>query len=305
MVRKLTFAILILVLLSACAPAVATPAAISLTDDLGRTVTLAGPAQQVISLAPSNTEILFAIGAGEQVVGRDETSDYPEEAQALPTVGGWAGFSSESIVALHPDLVLAADTIPAELVASLENLGLTVYRLPNPLTLEELYTNLETVGTLTGHEEDAANLVESLQERVAAVDAKIATVTERPTVYYELDATDPTKPYIAGRAGPTNFVDPLITRAGGANIGAELESEWPQISLEQLVVADPQFILLGDAAYGETPEKVAERVGWDVLTAVQTGQVYPIDYHLLSIPGPRLVDGLETLAKLFHPELFE
>jgi iron complex transport system substrate-binding protein len=329
MSRKLTFAILTFaLLLTACGQVLAedgptrtsTPVATSteiptlaptadtsiiLTDDLGRTVTLAGPAQRVISLAPSNTEILFAIGAGAQVVGRDETSDYPEQANPLPTVGGWSGFSSESIVALHPDLVLAADTIPAELIASLENLGLTVYRLPNPLTLEDLYANLGTVGTLTGHASDSAALVESLKARVAAVDAKIADVTERPTVYYELDATDPTKPYIAGRAGPTNFVDPLITRAGGANIGAQLQSEWPQISLEQLVVANPQIILLGDAAYGETPEKVATRTGWNVLTAIQTGQVYPIDYHLVSIPGPRLVDGLEVLAKLLHPDLFK
>jgi iron complex transport system substrate-binding protein len=329
MSRKLTFAILTFVLLlTACGHILAgdgptrtsTPVAtsteipslaptadtsITLTDDLGRTVTLAGPAQRIISLAPSNTEILFAIGAGEQVVGRDETSDYPEEANPLPTVGGWSGFSTESIVALHPDLVLAADTIPAELVATLENLGLTVYRLPNPLTLEELYANLGTVGALTGHETDAAALVESLKARVAAVDAKIATVTEHPTVYYELDATDPTKPYIAGHAGPTNFVDPLITRAGGASIGAQLQSEWPQISLEQLVAANPQFVLLGDTAYGETPEKVAARTGWNMLTAVQTGRVYPIDYHLVSLPGPRLVDGLETLAKLLHPDLFK
>jgi iron complex transport system substrate-binding protein len=329
MFRKLTFAILTFVLLlAACGqvlegdgptrtstpvatsteiptPAPTADTSIILTDDLGRTVTLAGPAQRIISLAPSNTEILFAIGAGAQVVGRDETSDYPEEAKPLPTVGGWSGFSSESIVALHPDLVLAADTNPPELVASLENLGLTVYRLPNPLTLEELYANLGTVGALTGHETDAAALDESLKARVAAVDAKIATVTEHPTVYYELDATDPTKPYIAGHAGPTNFVDPLITRAGGANIGAQLQSEWPQISLEQLVSANPQIILLGDAAYGETPEKVATRTGWNVLTAVQTGRLYPIDYHLVSIPGPRLVDGLEALAKLLHPDLFK
>jgi iron complex transport system substrate-binding protein len=314
MSRKLAFGLLIATLvLAACGPSktaipatlLSTAAPIVLTDDLGRTVTLAGPAQRVISLAPSNTEILFAIGAGAQVVGRDETSDYPEQAKPLPTVGGWSGFSSESIVALHPDLVLAADTIPAELVASLENLGLIVYRLPNPLTLEELYLNLGTVGALTGHASDAAALVESLKARVAAVDAKIATVTERPTVYYELDATDPTKPYIAGHAGPTNFVDPLITRAGGANIGAQLQSEWPQISLEQLVATNPQIILLGDAAYGETPEKIATRTGWNVLTAVQTGQVYPIDYHLVSIPGPRLVDGLEELAKLLHPDLFK
>jgi len=326
--RKLTFAILIVLLLTACgqaattnapartssplpvststAVAAPTSAGITLTDGMDRTVTLAGPAQRVVSLAAANTEILYAIGAGSQVVGRDTFSDYPDAAQSVQDIGGSMGeYNTEAIVALQPDLVLAGGINPTELVASLEQLGLTVYFLPNPETLEEMFANLETVAKLTGHEAEAAVLVDSLKARLAALDAKIATVSNRPTVYYELDATDPTKPYTAGRAGPTNFVDALITRAGGTNIGSQMQSEWPQISLEQLVVDDPQVILLGDAAYGETPETVAARPGWDVLSAVRDGHVYPLDYHLVSLPGPRLVDGLETLAKLLHPDLFK
>jgi iron complex transport system substrate-binding protein len=203
---------------------------------------------------------------------------------------------------LQPDLVLAGGINPPELVASLEQLGLTVYLLPNPVTLEEMYTNLQTVGTLTGHEADAAALVESLKARVAAVDEKIATVIERPIVFYEFDATDPAKPYTYG---PGTFGDLLIQRAGGTNIGAQLQGQWMQISLEQLVVANPDMILLGDTAYGETPEKVATRPGWEVLAAVKDGKVYPFDDDLVSRPGPRLVDGLEALAKLLHPELFK
>ena len=326
--RKLTFAILIVLLLTACgqaattnapartssplpvststAVAAPTSAGITLTDGMDRTVTLAGPAQRVVSLAAANTEILYAIGAGSQVVGRDTFSDYPDAAQSVQDIGGSMGeYNTEAVVALQPDLVLAGGINPTELVASLEQLGLTVYFLPNPETLEEMFANLETVAKLTGHEAEAAVLVDSLKARLAALDAKIATVSNRPTVYYELDATDPTKPYTAGRAGPTNFVDALITRAGGTNIGSQMQSEWPQISLEQLVVDDPQVILLGDAAYGETPETVAARPGWDVLSAVRDGHVYPLDYHLVSLPGPRLVDGLETLAKLLHPDLFK
>jgi iron complex transport system substrate-binding protein len=265
-------------------------------------VTLAAPAQRVVSLAASNTEILYAVGAGAQVVGRDEASNYPEAAASVPTVGGWSGFSSEAIVALQADLVLAGGINPPELVASLEQLGLTVYLLPNPTTLEEMYANLETVGALTGHEAEAAALVASLQARVAAVDAKIATATAHPSVFYEFDATDPAKPYTYG---PGTFGDLLIQRAGGTNIGAQLQGQWVQISLEQLVVADPQMILLGDAAYGETPEKVAARPGWETLSAVKAGKVYPFNDDLVSRPGPRLVDGLEALAKLLHPELFK
>jgi len=319
MFRKLLFALLIVTLLAACGPArTSTPAAVSteppaspvpavpsitLTDGLNRTVTLAGPAQRVVSLAPANTEILFAIGAGAQVVGRDMFSDYPADATSIADIGGSMGeFNLEAILALHPDLVLAGGINTPELVASLEQLGLTVFFLPNPTTLEEMYTNLETVARLTGHESETAALVDSLKARVAAVDEKILPISNDPTVYYELDATDPTKPYTAG---PGSFVDLLIARAGGINIGAELQGQWAQISLEQLVVANPAIIILGDAAYGETPEKVAQRPGWGTLAAIQTGQVFPIDDNLVSRPGPRLVDGLEAMAKLLHPGAFK
>jgi iron complex transport system substrate-binding protein len=288
---------------SATAPLpTSTTISLTYTDGLGRTLTFSGPAQRVVSLAASNTEILYAVGAGAQVVGRDEASNYPEAAASVPTVGGWGGFSNEAIVALKPDLVLAGGITSPELVASLEQLGLTVYLLPNPTTLEELFTNLETVGALTGHDADAATLVASLKARVAAVDAKVATVTSRPTVFYEFDATDPTKPYTYG---PGTFGDLLIQRAGGTNIGAQLPDPWAQISLEQLVVANPEMLLLGDAAYGETPEKVSARPGWETLSAIKTGKVFPFNDDLVSRPGPRLVDGLEALAKLLHPELFK
>jgi iron complex transport system substrate-binding protein len=134
------------------------------------------------------------------------------------------------------------------------------------------------------------------------MDIKINPLSSAPTVYYELDATDSTKPYTVG---PGTFVDLLIDRAGGINIGATLSSQYPQISLEQLVVSNPAIIILGDSAYGETPAKVSARPGWGTLTAVQTGQIYPFDDNLVSRPGPRLVDGLEALAKLFHPDLFK
>jgi iron complex transport system substrate-binding protein len=322
MFRKFLIMLLSSSLLAACGPAqMPTPVAVAsvpfatavpsatpfppihMTDDLNRTVALTGPAQRVVSLAPSNTEILFAIGAGAQVIGRDETSDYPAQALSLPTIGGYGGFNLEAIVALHPDLVLAqgGGFNSPELVSSLEKLGLTVYVLPNPSTLEEMYANLETVALLTAHETETATLVESLKGRVAAVDAKILPISYGPTVYYELDATDPTKPYTAG---PGSFIDLLITRAGGINIGAGLQGQWAQISLEQLVLANPAIILLGDAAYGETPGKVSQRPGWETLTAIQSGQVFPFDDNLVSRPGPRLVDGLEALARLLHPGVF-
>jgi iron complex transport system substrate-binding protein len=277
--------------------------ALTLTDGLYREVTLAGPAQRIVSLAPSNTEILFAVGAGDQVVGRDEFADFPEEAKTVESVGGSMGqYSTEAILALEPDLVLAAEINPPELVKQLEDLGLTVYYLKNPLTLEEMYGNLEIVGQLTGN--DVSELVDSLKARVAAVDEKIATVTERPVVFYEIDASDASKPFTYG---PGTFGDLLITRAGGTNLAIEagITDTYPQVSLEQIVATDPDLIVLGDSMWGITPEAVKARAGWENITAVQEDRIFPFDDNLVSRPGPRLVDGLEQLAKLLHPELFE
>jgi iron complex transport system substrate-binding protein len=305
MLRKTLLITLLIALMTAgaCAPqATPTTAPITLSDGLGREVKLAAPAQKIISLAPSNTEILFAIGAGSQVVGRDNLSDYPEAAKAATDIGSaFEALNTELIVSLQPDLVLAAEINTADQVKALEDLGLTVYYLKNPTTLEELYTNLEIVAQLTGHEVDAAQLLEDLKARVAAVDEKIATATEKPTAFYELDATDPAKPYTVGKG---TFITLLIERAGGQNIAGDLDG-YPQLSLEQVVAADPDFIILGDSAYGITPESVATRPGWDGLSAVTNNQVFPFDDNLVSRPGPRLVEGLEALAKLLHPELFQ
>jgi len=309
MFRKIFLLTLLLALFSAgCGPAstltgVPAPAsaAITLTDGLGRSVVLKEAAQRIVSLAPSNTEILFAVGAGDRVVGRDEFSDYPPEAATIESVGGSMGeYSVEAIVALKPDLVLAAEINAPELVKQLEDLGLTVYYLKNPATLEEMYVNLEIVAQLTG--EDPVKLTDSLKARVAAVDEKIMPLSARPSVFYEIDATDPAKPYTYG---PGTFGDLLITRAGGFNIGRDLTDPYPQISLEQIVVSNPMVILLGDSIWGVTAESVVARSGWGTIEAVIQNHIFPIDDNLISRPGPRLVDGLEQLAKLLHPGVFE
>jgi iron complex transport system substrate-binding protein len=276
---------------------------LTLTDGLGREVSLPAPAQRVISLAPSTTEILFAVGAGGQVVGRDEFSDYPVEAKNLPSVGGaFTDYNAEAIVALKPDLILAAGINTPEQVKTLQDLGLTIYYLSNPTTLAEMYDGLLVVARLTGHESQAAALVDALEARVAAVEKSLAGIGERPVVFYELDSTNPAAPYTAG---PGTFIDLLIRQAGGQNVGGALSSEWAQISIEQLLVQNPDIILLGDAAYGTTPESVKARAGWEALEAVKNDHIFPFDDNLASRPGPRLVDGLEALAKLLHPEAFK
>lgn len=293
-------------LLAACTqqdvlPLVSVSEPIILTDGLFRLVEMPEPAQRIVSLAPSNVEILYALGAGGQVVGRDEFTNYPLEALSLPSVGGSFGqYSSEVIVDLKPDLVLAAEINTPEQVQALQDLGLTVFYLSNPTDLEGMFQNLMVVGKLTGRESEAESLVASLSERAAAAIETASRASERPVVFYELDSTDPAAPYTAG---PGTFIDLLINLAGGQNAAGGVSSPWVQLSVEELLVINPDIILLGDAAYGVTVESVHERTGWDAIEAVQSGKIYPFDDDLASRPGPRLVDGLEELVKLLHPDL--
>lgn len=279
-----------------------TPEALEVTDGLGRVVTLTGTPQRIVSLAPSATEILYAVGAGAQMVGRDSFSNYPEEAKGLTDVGGSMGnYSYEVVTSLTPDLVVAAEINTPEQVKALEDLGLTVYYIANPASLDDLYGILQTIGQITGNGDTASALVESLKTRVAVVVEKTKMVSFSPAVFYELDGSEPSRPWTAG---PGTFIDLLIGMAGGRNVGGVLSGSWAQISAEELLVQNPGIILLGDAAYGTTPEQVAARAGWDAIDAVKESRIYAFNDDTVSRPGPRLVDALEELSKLIHPEVY-
>ena len=289
---------------TATAAASATPASITLTDSLGREVTLASPAVKIVSLAPSNTEILFAIGAGDRLIGRDDFSDFPAEAASVPSVGSlYPSVNAEAIVALQPDLVLAAGITNPDDIKHLADLGLAVYATSIAKTLDDIYSDITAVGALTGEADAAAALVDSMKTRVEAVSTKTSAVASKPVVFYELDATEPSKPWTAG---PGTFIDQMISLAGGANAGNIATSDYAQLSLEQLVAQNPDIIILGSATFGgQTPELVAARPGWGDIKAVKDNAVYTFDDNLVSRPGPRVVDGLEQMAKLIHPELFK
>lgn len=315
--RSLLLIFLLILLVTACSPAATAPFEsapdpagapapfpVTVTDLRGKEFAFEQPVARIISLAPSNTEILFAVGAGKQVVGRDTFSDYPAEALSVTDIGGGFGaLDTETILASNPDLVLAGELTPVEQIQALEDLGLTVFALANPLDLPGMYESLRIVARLTGHQEETEALIASLDARVKEVEQTLAEVTDRPLVLYELDGTDPNAPWVPG---PDTFIDTLLTMAGAKSMSGSLEGAWVQVSLETIIEQDPEIILLGDATWGGvTPETVADRGGWDALTAVQEGNVHPFDDNLVSRPGPRLVDGLEALARLFHPELFE
>ena len=179
---------------------------------------------------------------------------------------------------------------------------MNVYWQANPMTYEELWENLRDFAILTGHEEETETLIADLEARVRVVEDKVAYAETTPSVFYELDATDPANPWTTGSG---TFIDYIITTAGGFNAASELEGDYAQISTEALIAINPAIILLADAPYGVTPEIVAERPGWDAIIAVTEKALYPIDPNIMSVPGPRLVDALEETAKLLHPEFFE
>ena len=297
------FAVGIAFILAACAAPEALPAEpYELTDGLGREISLPSSVERIVSLAPSNTEMLFAIGAGSQVVGRDEVSDYPAPVSEVASIGSTFGeLNTEAILALEPDLVMAADITAPEQLQSLEALGLTTFVVPNPVDFDGLYDNLMIIGEITGHGDEAADLADELRSRMEAVTAVTADVD--PTkIFYEIDGSDPNAPWTTGSS---TFQDLLIELAGGANVAAGING-WGQLDLEELVIQDPEVIVFATGPFiVTTSQSLGERPGWGGIAAVQSGRVVSIDTNWIDRPGPRLIDGLEALARALHPELFD
>jgi iron complex transport system substrate-binding protein len=296
-------AILILVLLVSIASAGfvnacgKTAKPFTITDDLGRQVNIEKTPQSVVSLAPSVTEMLFALGLGETVVGCTEFCNYPDEAKEKPKVGAYYSTSLEAIVDKEPDVVLTDGHDPVG--QQLEELGIPLVVL-QPADVQGIFRNIGLIGELMNEERKAAELVDDLQRRLDAIAARTETAAAKPTVFFEIDATDPARPWTTG---PGSFADTMITLAGGRNIVASGD-QWAQISMEELLSSDPDLIILDDYP-AVTPEQAMARTGvWQELRAVKQQKVYAINPDLTSRPGPRIIDGLEELAGIIHPELF-
>ena len=305
--RWIIFALLAAVLIGACAPT--TPvedadseALITLTDARGVEISFNSPPQSIISMAPSNTEMLFAIGAGSQLIGRDDVSDYPPEALEIESIGSTYGeLNTEAILALNPDAILAADLTPPEQIETLENFNLVVFQVRNPDEFSDLFEILGDLGRMTGHTQEADALVAQLRERTETVSSTVADADRAP-VFYEVDGSDPVAPWTTGSA---TFQDVLIQTAGGENIAGELEG-WGQLSIEEIVTRDPHVIFYAAGPWVPTTvESLSARAGWSDIRAVVDGNVVAIDTNWVDRPGPRLVDALEAMAKSIHPELFE
>ena len=269
---------------------------VTIIDDLGRTVQISGITEKVVSLSPGATEILFALGGGDKIVGVTNQCDYPEEAKAKPKVGDYWDPSVEQIVALEPDLVLS-EAHKRGLVSQLEQVGLTVIVI-QPDDIEGILRDVLLIGRVTGAEKKAQSLVATMEQRIQAVMDKVENAS-KPGVFYEGDCS-----YGTWTAGSGTFQDELINLAGGWNVAAVKEGYY-EISNEVLLGANDTIdIIIWADMVGVPFANVAGSLPWSGLTAVQTGKVYVVDPDLVNRPGPRIVDCLEEFARIIHPELF-
>ena len=290
-------------LVTSCAkaPESATPAPAQITDQLGRSVTIKAIPQRIVSLAPSNTEILFALGLGDRIVAVTDYCTYPPEAKTKPSIGGFSTPNIEEVIAKNPDLVLAADIHKDKIIPTLEAKGLTVIAL-NPKTIDEVLAAITLVGKVTGAEKGAASLVADIKGRIKAITDKTDKLSEaQKQRVLEIVWHDPLM-----AAGAGTLHDELIGKAGGINIAHNL-TDYADISLEAVISANPE-VMIADVGMGEGEELpfqfLMSESRLKETDARKNNRVYSINVELVSHPGPRTVDALEQIAKFIHPELF-
>jgi iron complex transport system substrate-binding protein len=288
----LVIALAIALVLTAGSPGEQTPTQYAF-DDLGRLVAINGTPQRIISLAPSNTEILFALGLGERTVGVTDYCDYPPEALNKTKVGGYANPDVEKIVALDPDLILVAHGTPMDVINSMAGLGLTVFGIKTT-DLDDLLNDIRRIAEITDKEVEAQALTSEMESRIEAVTNQTEELEQRPRVFY-IVWHDP-----LWTAGSGTFIHELIEKGGGVNIFQNVTG-YPTISIEEVIARDPEIIITSEWSY-EWAINASELASTN---ASQTGRIYTLDDDLVQRPGPRLVEGLEWFAHFIHPEMFE
>ena len=257
--------------------------------------------QRIISLAPGHTEILFALGLGDKVVGVTEVCDYPAEALQKEKVGAFDKPNLERIISLNPDLVIA-NNLHERLAADLNRTKINVL-LVSPRNVTEILASVATIGQATGTEAGATVLINQINQDIRAVMDKINSLapSAKPVVYYEVWH----EPVMT--VGPGTVMDDLINRAGGINLGADAGQEYPEYSAEVLIQKNPQ-VMIHSYAHGTVeavdPAAISKRKGWENLAFVKNSRIYQVDPNLATRPGPRIAEGLKEFARAIHPELF-
>ncbi|TAL09022.1 MAG: cobalamin-binding protein [Nitrospirae bacterium] len=268
------------------------------TDDLGRRVYLAKPARRVVSLAPSVTEILFAVGLESEVVGVTTFCDYPAQANAKPKVGSSIP-NLEAILSLKPDLVVGnKDFIRPDALAKLEQLKIPVFILV-PRTVEDILGHIGTVGRLVGRDKEARSVGQGLRERLAEIRNRMGAV-KPARVFYVVN----TDPLIS--VGSGSFIHQMLELAGGENIVGHIMIPYPQVTLEEVIRKDPEVIIFQICTTDGIPEIEPQRWRkWPSLAAVAHNRLHQVRAELINRPGPRVIEGVEALAKALHPRSAE
>lgn len=288
---------LLLVLLVSCAPGQQPPPEPgTFIDALGRSFTLEEHPRRVVSLTPAITEILFAIGAGDRVVGVTRYCDYPPEARSRAPVGGFSGItvSVEQIRALNPDLVILSADMHARIVLLLDNLGIPSFAV-EPRTFSEVFAVIALLGELCAVASNAENVISEMKARIASVEER-ARDRPRPAVFWVLSE----EPLMT--AGGETFISEAITLAGGRNIFADLREQWPLVSPEQLLVRRPDWVLAGSDMAGTGDDLVLRNPLWQNFSAIREGRFAFVDGDLLYRYGPRLADAVAMISEIIHPD---
>ncbi len=272
----------------------------TVTDDAGRAVTMNQAPKRIVSHVPSATEILFAIGVGDRIVGVSNFDDYPPEAKTKTSIGNYYNPSIEKIISVNPDLVVTDGS--SKDIAQLDSAGIK-YVVLYPKTIDGIMNNIELMGKATGSQTKAEALVKDMKAQIATVTNK-AKDAKKVKVFYMFDVSDLNNPWTAG---PGSFIDSLITMSGGANIAANASSPYVKYSIEQIVAANPDVIIvatrMGSAII--TPEQLMAHPVWGKMPALTQGKFFTVDGDLVNRPGPRIIQGLNSIARFIHPELFK
>ena len=266
-----------------------------LTDAMQRQVTVLRPVKRIVSMAPNVTEMLFAIGLSEEIVGVTDFCDYPDAARRKSRIGEYYNPNIEAVLSLAPDLVVATPDgyNIRERVERLSQSGISIF-IVYPKKIDEIPETMLTLGKVVGKDDMAEQVVKNLRLRIEAVRQAVALIPaeERPKVFYEIGRD----PLIT--AGPGNFVDNLISAAGGLNIASDASTGWPRYSVEAVIIKEPDVIIV--APHTSSKEDIAKtwrRYG--TIPAVKNGRIYTVEPDILLRSGPRIVDGLEELHRLF------
>ncbi|KGX90861.1 iron ABC transporter substrate-binding protein [Pontibacillus halophilus JSM 076056 = DSM 19796] len=275
---------------------------VTLTDASGEEVTLQKDPETIVSLIPSNTEILFAVNAGEEVIGVTENDDYPSDVETIDHVGGME-LNVEKIISLQPDLVLGHEIAlqsSTEAYDQIEEAGIPVYVVSEATSFDEVYDTIETIGTLTGESQSATSLIDKMKSDLTEIEEKAASIEEENEKRVFVESSPAPEIYAPGKG---TFVNQMLEMIHANNVLSDQDG-WVQVNAEAVVDYQPNVIMVA-YNYTENPvEAVLSRNGWDSIPAIQEEAVYLIDTNLLSRPGPRLVEGVEQLAETIYPEIY-